>query len=143
MPAGDVQTGAGAGVGVGVGVGEGVSEGGVVESDESVVEGTVDMIVDDGVDAVVGDGVEDVVEAAVDTDAVAPPPPPQADIVPTMLRLAVNRSVRLKLRFTVIPRQGSNNDKKLFSRSNWILRSEISAVRKIMAKTCAKTTEFR
>ena len=101
MPAGEVQTGAGAGVGVGVGEGEG----GIVESDESVVEGTVDMIVDDGVDAVVGDGVEDVVEAAVDTDAVAPPPPPQADIVPTMLRLAVNRRVRLKLRFTGVPMQ--------------------------------------
>jgi len=63
------------------------------------------MIVDDGVDAVAGGCVEDVVEAAVDTGAVVPPPPPQADIVPTMLRLAVNRRVRLKFRFTVIPRQ--------------------------------------
>lgn len=79
-------------------VSEGGVEGGIGNDDESVFD-------DAGVDTVVGDGVEDVVEAVVDTDAADPPPPPQADIVPTMLRLAVNRRVRLKFRFTVISRQ--------------------------------------
>jgi hypothetical protein len=89
----------GAGSALAGGVGD-VSEGGVAVG---VVAGGVEaVVVDDGVEAVVGDGVEDVVEAVVDTDAPDPPPPPQADIVPAMLRLAVNRSVRLKFRFTVI-----------------------------------------
>ena len=78
----------------------------VVDNDGvSVVEGGVDTVVNGDVDAVVGSGVEDVVEAVVDTGAAGPPPPPQADNVPAMLRIAVSRRVRLKFRFTVISRQ--------------------------------------
>jgi hypothetical protein len=104
---------AGAGGGIGTTSDAGSTLAGVVDgvvgvvgdgSGESVVEGVVATGVGDDVD-VVGDGVDEAAEAVVDTDGADPPPPPQADIVPTMLRMEVNRRVRLKLRFTVISRQ--------------------------------------
>jgi hypothetical protein len=84
------------------------AEGAAGDVGASVVEGVVDTVVDEGVEAVAaGAGVEDVVDAVVDTDAAAPPPPPppQADRVPAMPRIALNRSVRLKFRFTVVSRK--------------------------------------
>jgi hypothetical protein len=67
--------------------------------DSVVVEGVVD-----GVVAVVVDGVDDavdVVDAVVDTGSPMPPPPPQADNVPTVPRMAVNITARLDLNFNL------------------------------------------
>jgi hypothetical protein len=70
---------------------------GVVGS--AVVEGVVDGVVAVGVDGV--DVAVDVVDAVVDTGSPIPPPPPQADNVPTVPRMAVNITARLDLDFNL------------------------------------------
>jgi hypothetical protein len=64
-----------------------------------VVEGVVDGVVVVGVDGV--DVAVDVVDAVVDTGSPMPPPPPQADNVPTVPRMAVNITARLDLKFNL------------------------------------------
>ena len=46
-------------------------------------------------------GQVDVVDAVVDTGSPMPPPPPQADNVPTVPRMAVNITARLDLKFNL------------------------------------------
>jgi hypothetical protein len=64
-----------------------------------VVAGVVD-----GVAAAATDGVAAaaaVVDAVVDTGSPIPPPPPQADNVPTVPRMAVNITARLDVEFNL------------------------------------------
>jgi hypothetical protein len=67
--------------------------------DSVVVEGVVDGVVAVGVDGV--DDAVDVEDAVVDTGSPMPPPPPQADNVPTVPRMAVNITARLDLKFNL------------------------------------------
>lgn len=60
-----------------------------------VVDGVATMVVDGTGDAV------DVVDAVVDTGSPMPPPPPQADNVPTVPRMAVNITARLDVKFNL------------------------------------------